>query len=130
MKKRFSRVLEERGRPLADSAARQWDASIPGILRREIALVVDQINRLKEVREEQLGRLLRVECYVDTDLMQLQQRIPTYAPYQFPEKDKLKKRLFEIEKQRRDVRIHHEDRARTLEGRLLDLLNKHEQLDM
>lgn len=128
---KFSKTLEERARQLAeDSNDRHWDTSIPAAIRRQIALTVEHRRRQRELHERQLRRLLRIECYVDTDLMQLEQRIPRYTPYHFPEKEKLKKRLFEIEKERRNLTLRLEDRKQSLEDRLLNLLDKHEQLDI
>ncbi len=115
---------------LGDSNDRQWDISIPSMIRREIALAVDQTNRLKELHKEQLNRLLRIECYVDTDLMQLEQRVPRYIPHHFPEKEKLRKRLLEIEAERRKLALRLEEKNRSLEDRLLTLINRHEQLDI
>ncbi|MCK5601186.1 hypothetical protein KAR91_04930, partial [Candidatus Pacearchaeota archaeon] len=103
--------------------------SIPSIVRREIALTVDQIKRLKEKHEEHFLRLLRIECYVDTDLMQLEERIPRYAPYHFPEKEKFKQRLFDIEKERRNLSLRLEEKTQGLEDKLLSLVNRHEQLN-
>ena len=127
---KFTKSLEEKAEHLASVPKReQWDKSIPSIVRREIALTVDQIKRLKERHDEQFRRLLRIECYVGTDLMQLQQRIPRYAPYHFPEKEKLKQRLFEIEKERRNLSLRLEEKTQGLEDKLLSLINRHEQID-
>lgn len=93
-------------------------------------MTVDQIKRLKEKHEEQFLRLLRIECYVDTDLLQLEERIPRYAPYHFPEKEKFKQRLFEIEKERRNLSLKLEKESRGLEEKLLSLVNKSELLDV
>ena len=128
---KFSKTLEERAEQLAaDSAGKQWETSIPSAIRRQIALTVDQMRRQRELHDRQLRRLLRIECSVDTDLMQLEQRIPRYTPYHFPEKEKLRKRLFEIEKERSNLTLRLEDKKQSLEDRLLNLLNKHEQLDI
>ena len=128
---KFTKSLEEKAEILASVPKReQWDKSIPSIVRREIALTVDQIKRLKEKHEEQFRRLLRIECYVDTDLMQLEKRIPRYAPYHVPEKEKFKQRLVEIEKERRNLSLRLEEKTQGLEDRLLSLINKHEQLDV
>jgi hypothetical protein len=128
---KFSKILEEKARQLAeDSNERQWDTSISAAIRRQIALTVEQSRRQRELHERQLRRLLRIECYVDTDLMQLEQRIPRYIPHHFPEKEKLKKRLFEIEKERRNLTLRLEEKKQSLEDRLLNLLDKHEQLDI
>ena len=128
---KFKKTLEEKANQLAAYPLKsQWENSIPGIIRREIALTVDQIKRLREQHDEQFRRLLRIECYVDTELMQMEQRQPRYTPYHFPEKDKLKQRLFEIEKERRNLSLRLEDKTQSLEERLLSLINKHQQLDI
>lgn len=128
---KFTKNLEEKANQLAAYPhKKQWDDGIPSILRREIALTVEQIQRLRERHDEQFHRLLRVECYVDTELMQMEQRQPRYAPYHFPEKEKLKQRLFDIEKERRNLSIRLEDKTQSLEERLLSLINKHQQLDI
>jgi hypothetical protein len=126
---KFKKTLEEKAEDIAAYPKKElWENSIPGMIRREIALTVDQIKRLRERHDEQFRRLLRVECYVDTDLMQMEQRQPRYVPYHFPEKDKLKQRLFDIEKERRNLSIRLEEKTQSLEDRLLSLVNKHEQL--
>ncbi|MBM4103133.1 MAG: hypothetical protein FJ263_03660 [Planctomycetes bacterium] len=131
MTKKFAKTLEEKAEQLAIYPQKQpWDDSIPSMVRREIALTVDQIQRLRERHDEQFHRLLRVECYVDTELMQMEQRQPRYAPYHFPEKDKLKQRLFDIEKERRNLSLKLEEKTQNLETRLLELINKHQQLDI
>ena len=82
------------------------------------------MKRLKEKHEKQFLRLLRIECYVGTDLMQLEERQPRYAPYHFPEKEKFKQRLFEIEKERRNLSLKLEKETRGLEDKLLSLVNQ------
>ena len=127
---KFRKTLEGRANDIADSPQKQlWENTIPAMIRREIALTVDQIKRLQERHDEQFRRLLRIECYIDTDLIQLEQRQPRYIPYHFPEKEKLKQRLFDIEKERRNLSIKLEEKTQGLEEKLLSLINKHEQLD-
>ena len=127
----FTKSLEEKAEFLASVPKQeQWDKSIPSMVRREIALTVNQIKRLKEKHEEQFLRLLHIECYVDTDLMQLEERIPRYAPYHFPEKEKFKQRLFEIEKERRNLSLKLEEKTRGLEEKLLSLVNRCELMDV
>ena len=128
---KFKESLEERARRLsAGFDSRNWDSSIPSTIQREIGLTLDHISRQQMLHNQQMLRLLRIECYVDTDLMQLEKRIPRYAPYHFPEKEKFKKRLFEIEKERRNLMLRLEDRKQTLEDKLLSLINKHQQLNI
>jgi len=127
---KFIKSLEEKAEHLASVPKReQWDKSIPSIVRREIALTVDQINRQRDSHKKQLRQLLQMECSVGTDLMQLEQRIPRYTPYHFPEKEKFKQRLFEIDKERRSLNMRLEKEGRGLEEKLLSLVNRHEQLE-
>ncbi len=131
MAKKFGKTLEDKAEDIAAYPKKQlWDTTIPGIIRREIALTVDQIKRLRERHDEQFHRLLRLECYVDTDLMQMEQRQPRYLPYHFPEKEKFKQRLFDIEKERRNLSLRLEEKTQGLETRLLELINRHDQLDI
>ena len=128
---KFAKTLEERASQLAGGIDnRNWDISIPSIIRREICLTLDHLSRQQQLHDRQMLGLLRIECYVDTDLMQLERRIPRYTPHHFPEKEKLKKTLFEIDKQRRDLVLRLEDRKQSLEDKLLSLINKHQQLDI
>ena len=128
---KIAKTLEEKaGQLAAGSNDRHWDISIPASIRREIGLTLDHISRQKQLHDQQMLGLLRIECYVDTDLMQLEQRIPRYTPYHFPEKEKFKKRLFEIEKERRNLTLRLEEKKQALQDRLLSLINKHQQLDI
>lgn len=127
---KFTKSLEEKANDIAAFPEKQlWDTTIPAMLQREIALTIDQIKRLKERHDEQFRRLLKLECYVGTDLMQMEQRQPRYLPYHFPEKEKLKQRLFDIEKERRNLSLRLEEKTQGLEDKLLSLINKHKQLD-
>ena len=128
---KFKKTLEEKANDIAAYPKKEmWENTVPGMIRREITLTIDQIKRLRERHDEQFKRLLRIECYVDTELLQMEQRQPRYLPYHFPEKQKLKQRLFDIEKERRNLSLKLEEKTQSLEERLLSLLNKHEQLDI
>lgn len=127
---KFKKTLEEKATEItAYPAKAQWENSVPGMIRREIALTVDQIKCLQQQHEERLHGLLKLECYVGTDLRQMEARQPRYTPYHFPEKEKLKQRLFEIEKERRNLSLRLEEKTQSLEDKLLSLINKHQQLD-
>ena len=127
----FTEALRKRADQIvSDMNLRQCDAPFLGVISHEIALTVSQMERAKGLHEKQLRRLLRIECYVDTELMQMAERMPRYSRYWFPEKEKLHKRLFEIERDRRNLVLRLEERLKPLEDRLLELVNRHEQLDI
>ena len=68
--------------------------------------------------------------YIDTDLMQLRQHGPHKSPHIHPEREKLKQRLFDIEKERRTLSLKLEEKTRGLEEKLLGLVNRHEQINI
>ena len=131
MRRRFRKTLEDKANELAvECGMMQWDTSIPSMLRREIALTVDQMEQIKFLTKDQMRRLLRQECDINTDMKQYRQSIPWYTSARFPEEQTLQQRLFDIEKERRKLSTQYHDKRKTLEDRLLDLINKHEQIDI
>jgi hypothetical protein len=131
MRRRFRNTLEEKANELAaERGMMQWNTSIPSMLRREIALTVDQLEQIKFLTKDQMRHLLRQECDINTSMKQFRQGIPWYTASRFPEEQKLKQRLFDIEKERRKLDIQYHDKRTTLEDRLLSLINKHEQIDI
>lgn len=127
----MSDTLEDRARHTAQELDnRDWDLSVQSMVEREIALTVDQIDRFQQLHEELHRSLMQTECYIDSDLMQMEQRTPRYSPDRFPERDKLQRRLTEICRERRNLAITREERMRELHNRLLLLLNRHSQLKL
>ncbi len=130
MRRSFKKTLEDKANELVAKLPRQaWDVSIPATLRREIALTVEQIEQLRNQYDRQFRKLLNIECYVGTELRQLRAGIPLYTHAHFPETEKLHKRLFDIEKQRRDLSLRLDEKNRGLESKLLTLINQHDQLE-
>lgn len=131
MRRRFRKTLEDRANELAaENSIIQWDTSIPSILRREIALTVEQLEQIKFLTKDQMKRLLQQECDINTQMKESRLGIPRYTTFRFPEEQKLQQRLFDIEKERRKLSTQYHDKRKTLEDRLLELVNKHEQLDI
>ena len=125
----FRKDLEAKARELAKDHQRDaWDSSILPVIEREIVLTLDHIDRMREIGKQLSRSLLRSECYVGTELIQMEQRTPRYSPYRFPEREKLQRRLLAIEQERRRLSVAEEEQLRALHDRLLSLLNKHAQL--
>ena len=125
----LARAFEERARRIVETIqSRSWDLSPESMVAREIGLTVTRIDRVRSLREEQLKSLLQTECYVDTELMQMEQRTPRYSPSRYPEREKLQRRLLALEVERRKLLAQEADRVQPLEERLLSLLEKHAQL--
>lgn len=93
-------------------------------------MTVEQLEQIKFLTNDQIRRLLRQECDINTEIKQSRQSIPWYTSPHFPDEQTLRQRLFDIEKERRKLTTQYHDKRKTLEDRLLDLVNKHEQIDL
>ena len=124
----FSRDLERRARELVRHAGAD-SSPITTMLIQNIALALEQLDSLRVLHRDQLRGLTRSECYVDTEIMQLEQDMPRYAPLHSPERDKLHQRLFLIEAERRKAVFAHYGQLRGLQQHLLSLIQKHEQME-
>ena len=124
----FCETLEQKARQLTRNADRQREATVGFIIEQEIALVVNHIDRLRAVHKNLHRSLLRIECYVDTEIIQREPREPVYIDYRLAERDRLRNRLFKIEEERRKLAVAHEDKLQTLHERLLSLMHRQSQL--
>lgn len=130
-KTNFSQRLEQRANRIAKKINRSngnRDMSPLSVLEQEIAMTMENIVRLRHVKDSQLDSLLQMEIYTDTELMQMEARTPKYSAYRFPEREKLQRRLLHIEEERRRMALSHEEKEQAMHERLLSLLNKHFQL--
>lgn len=92
-------------------------------------LTLEQLDRTRQRWGDIQQSLLQAECYVETELMRMEQRTPRYSPYRFPEREKLQKQLMGIAQERRRLTLTFASRVDELHDRLLSLLHKHEQLE-
>lgn len=130
MRRSISKNLEDKANQLAaEVRISQWDTSIPSMLCRQIALTREQLEQIKFLTRDQMRRLLQQECDINTEMMFFRQSIPWYTTPRFAEEQTYKQRLFDIERERRSLSQQYQEKKRTLEDRLLDLLNKHQQLN-
>jgi hypothetical protein len=126
----FAEKLEERARNVLGAQDRQASPFFrSSFFEDAIALTLHHIERLRAQDQDIRQSLLREECYVDTELIQMEQRTPRYSPYRFPEREKLQRRLSRIAEERRRLTIAHAEKLDGLHNRLLSLLNKHGQLE-
>lgn len=94
--------LEEKARDVArDRLDNFWDSAPLAVIEREVALVLGQLDRVRTLHGEMQRDLLRDECYVGTELLQMEQRTPRYSPDRFPEREKMHRRIQGIHQERR-----------------------------
>ncbi len=125
-KERISQ-LEAKARRLLAKAEENEDLDLPSI-QRELSHVLDSIDSIRTIAKRQDQVITREETYVGTELIQMELRTPTYSPHRFPEREKLQRRLGILTKERRRLEREHEDKERSLLGRLVSLLDKHDLL--
>ena len=122
--------LERRARKLTENLDKgKWSLSPLSSLEREIALTVDHIERVREIHRNQLKSLFDVETYIDTELMQMEERTPRYSHRRFPEREKSQRRLQSLEAERRKLKSQKQDKLESLHDRLLSLMDKHSLLE-
>lgn len=134
----FSQRLEERAREVAAGVNRaDWDASVVSALDREIALTLDQLDRLRALHVRLARDLLRTECSIGTQIMQLSPWAPHYREYLIDPREKmqnkmrhdhLRDKMRAVDEERRRLAVSREERIQSLENRLLTLLERHTQL--
>ncbi len=107
---------------------RDWDNSIPAVVKREIALTLDQIRRLRDFHKNQLSNLSYSECQIGTELIQMQDRLPKYSSLKYPENEKFQRQLLGLKTDRRRQELFFEDKLQNLQRTLLGLIHKYEQV--
>jgi hypothetical protein len=99
-------------------------------LEREIAFTLSQMDQMRSLRADLKRDLLQTECYVETELMQMEARTPRYSSYRFPEREKFQRRLAEIGAERRRLEAIHEDKMQILRRQLFTLMQRFALIQM
>jgi len=134
-KARLVETLEARAcRLTAHLRKGDWEPSPVSMIERQIALVLDEIDRFHELNEQLQTSLVRDEASVGTQIMQLTPHAPGTPDYRIdPQGKLLNKRLYEklktkhlrLEEERRRLKVQQEIRRRELHKTLLELMEKH-----
>lgn len=98
------------------------------LLDDELVLVSEHLKQARGRYEHEMRRLLRVECYIRSDLLIHERRMWWYSIHpddHWRERDRLKEQLFLVERERRRDRAVLWKRVDELEDRLLAL--KHQR---
>ncbi len=121
----FAERLEERARALTEQRTeKNDDRTLSSMLRRDIALTVNQIDDFRKLHERLRRNLHRIECYIQTEITQREPREPVYEDRRIAERDMLRARLLNVEQERRRLAVSEEERLQAMHGRLLALMNK------
>ena len=103
---------------------RVQDTPLQTSIERDITLTLHHIQDLRNLHKNLRRNLLRLECYVETEITQREPRIPVYQDDRIAERDMLRGRLLVIEQERRHLAILEHDKVRFLQDRLLSLMIK------
>ena len=124
-KRTFSERLEERARVRTERIEHaQRDRTLSSGLEQAIALTLDQIEGVRRVHKKLRRDLLRIECYIGTEILRREPQIPVYEDPRLPERDMLRARLLKIGQERRRLELIEEEKLRSLHDRLLELMNR------
>jgi hypothetical protein len=127
-KKTFTRTLEERAEDVLFSNETRDPSSPMSSIVNEIDLVLEQIHNQQDFHHEQMRELFLMETYIDTDLLRIEDRTSRYANQRFPEEEKVKRRLHDLDKERRRLKAEYQESVGKLHGKLLELMNRHDLL--
>ena len=121
----FSERLEERARVRTERIEdAQRNRTLSSGLEQAIALTLDQIESVRRVHKKLRRDLLRIECYIDTEIMQREPHEPVYEDPRLPERDMLRARLLKIGQEQRRLELIEEEKLRSLHDRLVALMNR------
>lgn len=126
--KSSSEKLEERARALLADRSRNETVGIERVLDNELALALDQLTRNRNLHDRLERRLLLMECYVDTEIIQRSPRPPFYYDRYWHDRQMLRGRLVKIEDERRRLALQREESMRPLHDKLLNLIHRRELL--
>lgn len=125
----FTERLEQKtGKVIENSREDGWTGLAEANVRGEIALTLSQINSVGNLHEKLRRNLLRLECYIDTEIMQRAPMPPNSYDHRIAERDMLRARLLRIERERRVLSIVEERELRQLHTQLWSLLQQHTQV--
>ena len=128
-KQSFVEKLERMAQEISHVPDKQFGhLSISSIVQDDITLLLDQIAKHRTLKREIMHSLLQSECYVETELIQMEERTPRYSPNRFPEREKLQRRLGSITQERRRFTMNLAEKLDSFHDRLLSLLKKHRHL--
>lgn len=121
----FGEQLEARARALVKDAPKNPSArGVESALECELALVISHIDSVRSAHENLRRNLLRHECYLSTEILQRTPPEPVYYDPRLPERDKLRDRLRDIDKERRRLALLEDETLRGLRDRLSDAINR------
>lgn len=121
--------LEEKARRLSQEAHQRERDPVTSQLEDEIGLVLEHLDRMRALHQEQVRSVLRSECAVETDLHALENYSTGMFRYMGQLRDNLKRRVFLLDKERRELMAHQEKDEAELQLMLLKLLARRDQLD-
>ena len=123
----FSETLEQKVRSVVSEKA-PGAAFVTATIHRQMALALDQLDRTRSLHEAIRRQLLRVECYIDTEVIQISPREPVYIDERWHDRQMLKRKLFFIDHERRKLAVSEQEKLQALHDRLLSLWNKYRQI--
>lgn len=104
--------IERRARQLSNQAP-SWIATPRDTIQRELSLTLEHIDALRKHTGGLEARMLETECRLETLLLK------------HPNEFRIESQLCALHQERRRLDMHSQEQTRTLEQRLLTLLEKH-----
>lgn len=120
--KSVSKSLEEVAQSIVKTPPE--DLGVGKLIRQDIALTLEHLNRHRVHHQEQLRSLLKAECYIGTELREVYHCTPKRSLEPLPDRGRLRKQLMKVEQERRKSLGAYEEGLRGLNEKLLGLVQK------
>ncbi len=125
----FSETLEQKVRSAVGEKA-PGDTFVTATIHRQMALALDQLDQTRSLHDAFRRKLFRLECYVDTEILQIGPREPVYIDERWHDRQMLKRKLLFINNERRKLAMAEQEKLQALHDRLLSLWNKYRQISL
>ena len=123
----IERTSREIGRRLAPGD--MYDGSTPaGWLEVQIVFWSEKLEDKRRLHKDHLLQILRTECAIGTDLLQVTDVYHGTQPGDAGRRDRLKDRLLDLDRERRQAAVLLERDVAQIQEKLLHLLGQHAHL--
>ncbi len=121
----FSQELEDRVQDLLDSTRKRHTPDpVVETVERDLALALSHIRGVRQLHAQLRHDLVRVECYIETEIIQREPREPVYVDRRIAERDMLHGRLLTIGQERRRLALAETEKLHVLHDRLQMLMHR------
>lgn len=126
----YGNYLERQARKLVSRNHRsRWEPTPTAVIEREISLILDHLDRIRQLYQIQKKQMIRLECRIGTQIKQLYPKTPYSIDTRWKDRERLQGKILKIEQERRKLKLIQQEQIRQLYDQLLKAMNRYRQLE-